>query len=41
MTDILAKQATIYRMVMPEHTRPYGLKAKDLLRGEGYAVEDH
>jgi len=36
-----AKQATIYRMVMAEHTCPYGLKAKNLLRREGYAVEDH
>lgn len=36
-----AKQATIYRMVMAEHTCPYGLKAKDLLRREGYAVEDN
>lgn len=35
------KQATIYRMVMPEHVCPYGLKAKDLLRRQGYAVEDH
>ena len=36
-----ARQATIYRMVMAEHTCPYGLKAKDLLRREGYAVDDH
>ena len=26
---------------MSEHICPYGLKAKDLLRREGYAVEDH
>jgi glutaredoxin len=32
--------ATIYRMVMPTHTCPYGLKAKDLLRRQGYDVED-
>ena len=36
-----AKQATIYRMVMPGHTCPYGLKAADLLRREGYSVDDH
>jgi glutaredoxin len=36
-----AKSARIYRMVMPTHTCPYGLKAKDLLRREGYSVEDH
>ncbi len=41
MASAPAKQATIYRMVMPEHTCPYGLKAKDLLRREGYSVEDH
>lgn len=41
MASAPAKQATIYRMVMPEHTCPYGLKAKDMLRREGYAVEDH
>lgn len=41
MPTATAKQATIFRMVMPEHTCPYGLKAKDLLRREGYAVDDH
>ncbi|MEG3126055.1 glutaredoxin [Sphingomonas sp. GB1N7] len=41
MATAPAKQATIYRMVMPVHTCPYGLKAKDLLRRKGYAVEDH
>ena len=35
------KKATIYRMVMPTHTCPYGLKAKDLLQRRGYEVEDH
>jgi len=37
----LRKTATLYRMVMPTHTCPYGLKARDLLRRQGYAVEDH
>ena len=32
--------ATLYRMVMPSHTCPYGLKALDLLRRRGFAVED-
>lgn len=35
-----AKSATIYRMVMPAHTCPWGLKAVDLLRRKGYAVDD-
>jgi glutaredoxin len=34
------RQATLYRMVMDEHVCPYGLKAKDLLRRRGFAVED-
>jgi glutaredoxin len=33
--------AVLHRMVMPEHTCPYGLKALDLLRRKGFAVEDH
>jgi glutaredoxin len=35
-----AKRAVLHRMVMPTHTCPYGLKAKDLLRRSGYAVDD-
>jgi glutaredoxin len=34
------QQAVLYRMVMPEHVCPYGLKSKDLLRREGYRVDD-
>src|SRR5262249_13081421 len=33
--------ATLYRMVMPEHTCPFGLKARWLLKHKGYQVEDH
>jgi len=35
------KHATLYRMVMPEHICPFGLKAKDLLEREGFTVEDN
>jgi glutaredoxin len=34
-------QAVLYRMVMPEHLCPFGLKSKFLLESEGYTVEDH
>ena len=34
-------KAELYRMVMPEHTCPYGLKALDLLKREGFEVADH
>jgi glutaredoxin len=36
----MAKTATLYRMVMPGHICPYGLKALHLLKSQGYAVED-
>ncbi|MFN2100813.1 MauE/DoxX family redox-associated membrane protein [Altererythrobacter sp. MF3-039] len=36
-----SKTATLYRMVMPDHLCPSGLKAKWLLEREGYTVEDH
>src|SRR3546814_19083768 len=35
------KKAVLYRMVMPDHVCPYGLKAKHLLKRAGYEVEDH
>jgi glutaredoxin len=41
MATAALKKATIYRMVMPTHICPYGVKAKDLLRRQGYEVEDH
>lgn len=40
MTNTHSKTAVLYRMVMSEHTCPYGLKSKDLLERNGYAVED-
>ena len=36
-----AKRAELHRMVTAEHTCPYGLKAFDLLKREGYEVDDH
>ena len=33
--------ARLYRMVMPEHLCPFGLKSKDLLEREGFEVDDH
>ncbi|MCB0637730.1 MAG: glutaredoxin [Lewinella sp.] len=39
--DANARKAEIYRMVMPDHLCPYGLKSVDLLKHEGFDVEDH
>jgi glutaredoxin/uncharacterized membrane protein YphA (DoxX/SURF4 family) len=36
-----AKTAAVYRMVMPDHVCPYGLKTKALLERKGYEVDDH
>ncbi|WP_300377829.1 glutaredoxin [Henriciella sp.] len=35
------KKAVLYRMVMDQHICPFGLKSRDLLKREGYDVEDH
>ncbi|MGR6330503.1 MauE/DoxX family redox-associated membrane protein [Sphingomonas sp. XXL09] len=36
-----SRRAVLYRMVMPDHICPFGLKARDLLQRQGFAVEDH
>jgi glutaredoxin 3 len=33
-------RATLYRMVLPDHTCPFGVRAKELLEQAGYEVED-
>src|SRR5690606_19126603 len=35
------KRADLHRMVTHEHTCPYGLKSLDLLKREGYEINDH
>ena len=37
----MTKTATLYRMVMPSHICPFGLKSKWQLERHGYTVEDH
>ena len=36
----MPRQATLYRMVTKEHVCPFGLKSLDLLRRQGFTVED-
>ena len=36
----MARQATLYRMVLPEHTCPYGVRAKQQLEEAGFEVDD-
>lgn len=33
--------AILYRMVLPDHTCPFGVRAKALLKDSGYDVEEH
>ncbi|QRE73224.1 MauE/DoxX family redox-associated membrane protein [Methylobacterium aquaticum] len=40
MQATAGRKAALYRMVMPGHVCPYGLKAKDLLERQGFSVED-
>ena len=34
------RQAVLYRMVLPDHTCPFGVRAKALLEGAGFEVDD-
>ena len=36
-----AREAVLYRMVLPDHTCPFGVRAKAMLEEAGYAVEDN
>ncbi|AMP88228.1 glutaredoxin family protein [Legionella pneumophila] len=41
MNSTSIKKAVLYRMVIEHHVCPYGLKSRDLLRRQGYEVEDN
>jgi glutaredoxin 3 len=34
------REAILYRMVLPDHTCPYGVRAKRMLEEAGYEVEE-
>lgn len=34
------RKATLYRMALPEHVCPYGLRARHLLKSHGYDVAE-
>ncbi len=34
------RSATVYRMVLPDHTCPFGVKAKQMLEQHGFNVDD-
>ncbi len=35
------RTATLYRMVLPDHVCPYGVRAKELLEDNGFEIEEH
>jgi len=35
-----SQTATLYRMVLPDHICPFGVRAKEMLEQHGYAVDD-
>lgn len=34
------KQATLYRMILPDHTCPFGVRARQMLDDAGFEVDD-
>lgn len=34
------RRATLHRMVLPDHTCPFGVRAKEMLERAGYEVDD-
>ena len=34
-------KATLYRMVLPEHTCPFGVRARQMLEQNGFEIEEH
>ena len=36
----ITKTAILYRMVLPDHTCPFGVRAKQMLEGAGFKVDD-
>lgn len=35
------RKATLYRMVLPEHTCPFGVRAKNMLEAAGFEIDEH
>ena len=35
------RKATLYRMVLPDHTCPFGLRARQMLDQHGFEVDEH
>jgi glutaredoxin len=36
-----SRQAILYRMILPDHTCPFGVRAKQMLEDHGFEIEDN
>ena len=36
-----AREATLYRMILPDHECPFGVRAKAMLEHAGFAIDEH
>ena len=36
----MPRKATLYRMILPDHTCPYGVRARQLLEEQGFEIDD-
>jgi glutaredoxin 3 len=36
----MKNKAVLYRMVLPEHVCPFGVRAKEMLEAAGYEIDD-
>ena len=37
----MPRQATLYRMILPDHTCPFGVRARQLLEQHGFEIDEH
>jgi glutaredoxin len=35
------RSATLYRMVLPDHTCPFGVRARQMLEESGFDIDEH
>lgn len=35
------RTAVLYRMVLPDHVCPFGVRARQMLEAEGFEIEEH
>lgn len=36
-----SRHAVLYRMILPDHICPFGVRAKQMLEAHGYSIDEH